>query len=177
MLLHLNTSWCSKCWTEIFIYIYDMKLITFAIIFRFFVHFFIQFSFDLARFNQNARMTNMWTRWTIDMKRLCIDCMRRAVVLKWISNQSKKLYPICEPIQEHLWQKTDMKMQQEQDCLQLNEQINTAFIRLIALSTDNFQVHLNEPIYNDMVSTVVQCTQATRFILSWSELQKEKLTL
>lgn len=36
-------------------------------------------------------------------------------------------------------------MQQEQDCLQLNEQINTAFIRLIALSADNFQVQLNKP--------------------------------
>lgn len=38
------------------------------------------------------------------------------------------------------------RMQQEQDCLQLNEQINTAFIRLIALSTDNFQVQLNKPM-------------------------------
>lgn len=38
------------------------------------------------------------------------------------------------------------RMQQEQDCLQLNEQINTAFIRLIALSADNFQVQLNKPM-------------------------------
>lgn len=46
-----------------------------------------------------------------------------------------------------VWQRSDMKMQQDQDqdYLQLNEQINTAFIRLIALSTDNFQVQWNEP--------------------------------
>lgn len=33
-------------------------------------------------------------------------------------------------------------VQQEQDCLQLNEQINTAFIWLIAFSTDNFSSSL-----------------------------------
>lgn len=47
-------------------------------------------------------------------------------------------------------------MQQEQDCLQLNEQINTAFIRLIALSADNFQVQLNKPKRYDVNNRPMQ---------------------
>lgn len=41
-----------------------------------------------------------------------------------------------------------INVQQEQDCLQLNEQINTAFIWLIGFSADNFQVQLNEPMFH-----------------------------
>lgn len=47
-------------------------------------------------------------------------------------------------------------MQQEQDCLQLNEQINTAFLRLIALSADNFQVQLNKPKRYDVNNRPMQ---------------------
>lgn len=50
-------------------------------------------------------------------------------------------------------------MQQEQDCLQLNEQINTAFIRLIALSADNFQVQLNKPKRYDVNNRPMQQQQ------------------
>lgn len=71
-------------------------------------------------------------------------------------------------------------MQQDQDCLQLNEQINTAFIRLIALFTDNFQVQLRMSQY-DMVSTVDQMQQHDKFYRlfkrhkeKWSYLARSK---
>lgn len=75
-----------------------------------------------------------------------------------------------------------MNVQQEQDCLQLNEQINTAFIWLIAFSTDNFQVQLNEPMpliltfasRYTVVLTIGQCNSTIRFI-AFVKITKQKV--
>lgn len=186
LLLHLNTSWCFDRITVIFIYIYGYEANIWLQLY--FVSFFLCTDFFNAISCDLERISNwLWKRPTCELSDGLINMNAPRYtsiacygLLKWISNQWKNYISILwgGAIQQHFVAQTVRaiwKCTQEQDCLQLNEQINTAFIRLIALSTDNFQVQLNEPISHDIPDGVNSRPNAPTstmiyFISKWKEL-------